>query len=51
MAKTMTIKADYENDAGKMGRHNLSFRTGAHIDKKKRQKKYACRQKFNKQDI
>ena len=51
MAENMTIKTDYANDAGKMGRHNLSFRTGAHIDKKKREKKYACRKKFRKQDF
>ena len=32
--KTMTIEVDYSKDAGKLGRHNLSFKTGAFRNKK-----------------
>ena len=35
----MKIKVDYTKDAGKMGRHNLSFRTGIHERKRKNAKR------------
>ena len=41
----MVVTTDYANESGKLGRHNLSFRTGAHKDKKKNARKYACRNK------
>ena len=37
--------AVYVKDAGKLGRHNLSFRTGASVDRKKKAAKNACRRK------
>jgi hypothetical protein len=46
--KNKVISADYSKEAGKLGRHNLSFKTGAFKDKKKEAKKYACRNKGRK---
>ena len=37
-----TITADYSKDAGKLGRHNLSFKTGA-FKNKRHDKKLARR--------
>ena len=45
------IKVDYANESGKLGRHNLSFKTGAFKDKKKHAKKYACRNKGKFQSL
>jgi hypothetical protein len=41
------IIGDYSKDAGKLGRHNLSFKTGIHIDKKKQSNKMACRKNMD----
>lgn len=41
--ENLTIRINPSEDSGKMGRHNLGFKTGAHKDKKKDKKKYACR--------
>lgn len=52
MGKTINFKinAEYANDAGKLGRHNLSFKTGAMVNRKKQANKNACRKKLNKLD-
>jgi hypothetical protein len=42
---SVTLVADHAKASGKLGRHNLSFTTGAHKDRKKDAKKYACRNK------
>lgn len=39
MGKTYRVEADYSKDAGKLGRHNLSFKTGAFQNKKNNPKK------------
>jgi hypothetical protein len=44
-SKTVTLVADHSKASGKLGRHNLSFTTGAHKDRKKNARKYACRNK------
>ena len=53
MGKTTNfkIRADYSNDAGKLGRHNLSFKTGAMVNRKKQADKNACRKKINKNNF
>ena len=39
----MIFAVDYSSESGKLGRHNGSFRTGAHTDRKKAANKKACR--------
>ena len=39
----MVIGIDYSSESGKLGRHTLSFRTGAMKDRKKAANKRACR--------
>ena len=41
----MKVVVDYTSEAGKLGRHNLSFKTGAMTDRKKAGRKNACRNK------
>jgi len=44
-SKKFVVSVDYSKESGKLGRHNLSFSTGAFKDKKKEANKYACRNK------
>jgi len=39
----MIIKTDYSKEANKLGRHNLSFKTGIQKDRKKENNKKSCR--------
>ena len=43
--KRLVITSDYANESGKLGRHNLSFKTRAQVDRKKQARKNACRNK------
>ena len=45
ITQPIKISASDSNASGKLGRHNLSFATGAHKDRKKDARKYACRGK------
>jgi len=45
----LVITADLANESGKLGRHNLSFKTGAFQDRKKQARKNACRNKGRRQ--
>jgi len=41
----MKVSVDYASEAGKLGRHTLTFKTGAMKDRKKAARKNACRNK------
>ncbi|HUX79811.1 MAG TPA: hypothetical protein VMW10_08730 [Alphaproteobacteria bacterium] len=44
-SNSLKVSVDYASEAGKLGRHNLSFKTGAMTDRKKAGRKNACRNK------
>jgi len=50
VSNKMILTTDISKSAGKLGRHNLSFKTGVMKDRKKEARKNACRKKGRNQE-